>query len=120
VALPRYDAGMRSYCAAQISGDLGALARAAYGIPEPAAEAACLDLNRLDFVLVPGLAFDLWGRRLGRGKGFYDRLLAQVNGIKCGVALDQQIVEQLPAEAHDISMNLILTPTRWLAPTAGT
>ena len=114
IALPRFDAHSGTYCAAVIPDDKGALAQAAFGILEPPPSAPCIPLNRLDFAVVPGLAFDPWGRRLGRGKGFYDRLLVQVNGIKCGVALDQQIVEELPAEPHDIVMNLILTPTRWL------
>jgi 5-formyltetrahydrofolate cyclo-ligase len=70
-------------------------------------------LNQLDFLLVPGVAFDRSGRRLGRGKGFYDRLLAGVTGMKCGVAWDEQIVHELPAEPHDIAMDLMLTPSRW-------
>jgi 5-formyltetrahydrofolate cyclo-ligase len=120
VALPRYDAALQTYCAAVIPEDLSTLTRAGFGILEPPLSAPCIPLNQLDLVLVPGLAFDLWGRRLGRGKGFYDRLLAQVNAVKCGVALDQQIVEELPAEPHDIAMNTILTPTRWLVvPSAG-
>ena len=49
-------------------------------------------LNRLDLALAPGLGFDVSGRRLGRGQGFYDRLLAGIAGAKCGVAFDQQIV----------------------------
>ncbi len=51
---------------------------------------------------------------MGRGGGFYDRLLAGIAGAKCGVAFDQQIVPQIPAERHDVNMNFILTPTRWL------
>jgi 5-formyltetrahydrofolate cyclo-ligase len=54
------------------------------------------------------------GRRLGRGKGYYDRLLAAVRGAKCGVAFDQQVVSEIPVEPHDILMNFTLTPTRWL------
>ena len=73
-----------------------------------------MPLNRLDFVLVPGIAFDLQGRRLGRGKGYYDRLLAEVRGKTCGVAFDEQIVDEIPVEPHDIHVNCILTPTRWI------
>ncbi|MEO7298989.1 MAG: 5-formyltetrahydrofolate cyclo-ligase, partial [Verrucomicrobiota bacterium] len=62
--------------------------------------------------------FDLTGRRLGRGKGFYDRLLAEIPGTKCGVCFDEQIVEEIPTESHDVRMDYVLTPTRWLA-TAG-
>ena len=73
-------------------------------------------LNSLDLVLVPGVAFDLHGRRLGRGKGYYDQLLAGVCGTTCGVAFDEQIVREVPLEPHDVLMNCILTPTRWVMP----
>jgi 5-formyltetrahydrofolate cyclo-ligase len=75
---------------------------------------ASAPLNRLDFILVPGVAFDLHGRRLGRGRGFYDQLLANVRGRTCGVAFDEQIVRDVPIEPHDVSLNCILTPTRWV------
>jgi 5-formyltetrahydrofolate cyclo-ligase len=65
-------------------------------------------------VLTPGIAFDALGRRLGRGRGFYDRLLAQTTGTRCGVAFDQQVVDVVPVETHDVVLNCILTPTRWL------
>jgi 5-formyltetrahydrofolate cyclo-ligase len=65
-------------------------------------------------VLAPGVGFDAAGGRLGRGRGFYDRLLAHISGIKCGVAFDPQLVERIPMERHDARMNCILTPTRWL------
>jgi len=68
---------------------------------------------RLDLALVPGVAFDLNGHRLGRGKGYYDRLLAMLTGPACGVAFDQQIVSQVPNEPHDVRLSCILTPTRW-------
>lgn len=114
VAIPRYLPEAQGYGAAVLPREPSELREAGFGILEPPADAPLVPLNRLDFVLAPGLAFDLRGRRLGRGKGYYDRLLAQVRGIKCGVALDEQIVEALPEENHDIAMNLILTPTRWL------
>ena len=114
IALPRYDPERNHYCAAVTSPEKREFVKGAFGVLEPAADAPLIPLNRLDLVLVPGLAFDCLGRRLGRGKGFYDRLLAEVTGIKCGVALDEQIVEELPQEPHDIAMNFILTPTRWI------
>jgi 5-formyltetrahydrofolate cyclo-ligase len=112
VALPRFDPKTGFYTAALATGQL---VPGPFGIAEPPPEAPVVPLNRLDLALVPGLAFDPLGRRLGRGKGFYDRLLVEVTGVKCGVALDEQIVPRLPAEAHDIRMDFILTPTRWLA-----
>ena len=72
-----------------------------------------MELNRLDLVLVPGVAFDLNGRRLGRGKGYYDRLLAEFEGWTCGVAFDQQVVEAVPSEPHDMRLTCLVTPTRW-------
>ena len=115
VALPRYIPEENTYCAALVTETFASLSPGAFGIREPSASAAIMPLNQLDFVLVPGVAFDASGRRLGRGKGFYDRLLANVNSadcIKCGIAADEQIVTGIPAEAHDIPMNLIITPTR--------
>jgi len=85
-----------------------------FGIREPVESCTQGQLNWLDLTLVPGIAFDLHGCRLGRGKGYYDRLLADVSGTKCGVAFDEQIVESLPTEPHDVRLNCILTPTRWI------
>jgi len=55
-------------------------------------------------------------RRLGRGRGYYDHILAAVRGITCGVAFDQQIVPEIPVEPHDITVRCILTPSRWIEP----
>jgi 5-formyltetrahydrofolate cyclo-ligase len=54
----------------------------------------------------------LHGNRLGRGRGFYDRLLEEVSGIKCGVGYDFQLLEKIPAEPHDAKVDFILTPSR--------
>jgi 5-formyltetrahydrofolate cyclo-ligase len=119
VLLPRYvpasGEAEGGYCAAVADPGFLSHLPGQFGIPEPPASAPTVPLNALDFVLVPGLGFDFGGRRLGRGKGFYDRLLAQASGVKCGVALDAQVFERLPSEPHDIAMNFVLTPTRWLA-----
>ena len=88
-----------------------------FGILEPDKKCRRIALNRLDLALVPGVGFDAWGHRLGRGRGFYDRLLAQVTGIKCGVAFDEQMVDRIPTETHDVTLNFVLTPTQWLAAT---
>jgi len=84
-----------------------------FGIREPRDNCPVVRSNRLDFVLVPGVAFAMDGRRLGRGKGVYDRLLMSVRGSKCGAGFDEQIVDDLPEEPHDIRLDCILTPTRW-------
>lgn len=113
VALPRYDRATKSYGAALVQHAEHDFVSGHFGIREPATACAPLPLNRLDLVLVPGVAFDLNGGRLGRGKGYFDALLSAIRGATCGVAFDEQIVSAVPREPHDIRLNYILTPTRW-------
>ncbi|MEM6930658.1 MAG: 5-formyltetrahydrofolate cyclo-ligase [Myxococcota bacterium] len=70
----------------------------------------------VDVVIVPGLAFDAAGRRLGWGAGYYDRWLDGRDVIAVGLALDEAIVDEVPADRHDQRMHAILTPTRTLIP----
>jgi len=112
VALPRFDSSAGCYAAARVT-TRAELVPGRFGVLEPAAGCPAVPLNQLDLILVPGVAFDLTGRRLGRGKGFYDRLLAQVRGHKCGVAFDGQLVARLPEEPHDVRVDSILTPSQW-------
>ena len=114
VGLPSFAPESRAYMACEVR-DLGLDLKAGhFGIREPADHCAAFSLKWLDLILVPGVAFDLHGRRLGRGKGFYDQLLADLRGVTCGVAFDQQIVRDVPVTSHDVRMNRILTPTRWV------
>lgn len=113
-ALPRFVAETNSYVACGIRDLARDLKTGQFGIREPADGCPEISLNRLDLVLAPGLAFDPRGRRLGRGRGFYDRMLATVRSTTCGVAFDEQIVSDLPVEPRDVSVNCILTPTRWI------
>lgn len=69
----------------------------------------------MDLIVVPGRAFDRWGRRLGRGGGHYDLCLSPLSTLETGpilvgIALEEQIVDFVPSEAHDVAMHLILTP----------
>jgi len=114
VVLPRFVLQSNTYIACQIHDAATDLKSGQFGIREPADHCGEVSLNRLDLILVPGVAFDLDGRRLGRGKGFYDRLLAAVRGTTCGVAFDEQIAGEITVEPHDIRVNCILTPTRWI------
>jgi 5-formyltetrahydrofolate cyclo-ligase len=111
-ALPRFDPASNGYVACRVQNLRSEIAAGQFGIREPGASCVEISLNRLDLVLVPGVAFDLQGRRLGRGRGFYDRLLADVDGIKCGIAFDEQIVKEIPTGPQDVRLNFILTPTR--------
>jgi 5-formyltetrahydrofolate cyclo-ligase len=114
VALPRFDAETGFYVACRVKDPASELTLGEFGIREPGHECSELATNQLDFLLVPGLAFDLHGGRLGRGKGYFDRLLTAVRGTTCGVAFDEQIVREVPVESHDVHVNCILTPTRWI------
>lgn len=115
VALPRFSTLTGDYTAAVVHDLANDLRTGKLGIREPLASCAGLPLNRLDLVLVPGVAFDLRGRRLGRGKAFYDRLLAGVRGTKCGVAFEEQLVAEVPTGAQDVFVDCIVTPSRWVA-----
>jgi len=112
--LPRYEEIKVCYVIAQVKDPEVDLEMGRYGIREPAATCNLITTNLLDLILVPGVAFDLHGRRLGRGRGYYDQLLSAVRGKTCGVAFDQQIVPEVPVEPHDVFLNCILTPTRWI------
>jgi 5-formyltetrahydrofolate cyclo-ligase len=111
-ALPRFDSTGNCYVACQVKNLRSEIVTGQFGIREPGAGCVEIPFNRLDLALVPGVGFDLQGQRLGRGRGFYDRLLADVDGIKCGIAFDEQVVKEIPAGPRDVRLNFILTPTR--------
>ena len=81
----------------------------AYNIQEPVGE--CFnDFSAIELVVVPGMAFDKQGHRLGRGKGYYDRLLPKLtNAYKLGVCFPYQYIEEVPTDEHDIRMDEVLT-----------
>ena len=112
IALPRFDSGSNKYVMAQFKEAEKDLNSGAFGVREPSAASETILPEKIDVALIPGVGFDLVGNRLGRGKGYYDRLLADFRGFKCGIGLDEQIAEEFAAEYHDIRMNCILTPTR--------
>ena len=113
IALPRYSTSDRHYEARHVQDLHRELQPGAFGIQEPISACSNFDLKKLDLVLAPGIGFTLNGLRLGRGKGYYDRLLAQIPGCKCGVAFDWQVAVEIPAELHDIRVDCVVTPTRW-------
>ena len=89
-----------------------------WGIPAPARE-ALEDGSQLDMVVVPGLAFDKIGGRLGQGAGFYDRYLAKIQQLKgegkvwlVGVTLDELMVERVPRDSLDFLMHHVLWPSK--------
>jgi 5-formyltetrahydrofolate cyclo-ligase len=80
----------------------------AYGILEPKQPKPAT----ADLFIIPGAVFDLTGHRIGYGKGYYDHLLSQNPALKIGIAFDFQTIEQIPAENHDIPVNIIITEKR--------
>lgn len=92
---------------ARIVPDLRELVPGAYGIREPRPETEIFPPDRIDLILVPGLAFDKKGRRLGRGKGYYDRFLTQTTGKTIGVC--GCLVPEVPVEPHDKRMDAVVT-----------
>ena len=81
-----------------------------FGIREPLADLPLVAVGEIDAFFCPGLAFDRRGGRLGRGRGYYDRLLARArpDALKSGVGFPWQIVPDTFAEAHDISMDQVI------------
>lgn len=73
--------------------------------------ASAIGLSEVDVILVPGVAFTRAGQRLGRGGGYYDRLLANLPArtVRLGVCFETQIVPELPAEAHDMRVAAVVT-----------
>ena len=112
VALPWFNPATQTYLARRVENPATEIVTGKFGVREPASNCAEIPLEQFDLVLVPGAAFDLRGNRLGRGKGFYDRLLEKISGIKCGVGYDFQLLEKIPAEPHDARVNFIFTPSR--------
>ena len=79
----------------------------AFGILEPTGRQ--LDnVAQIGLIIVPGVAFDLQNNRMGRGRGFYDRLLANSQAYKIGTAYSCQIFSQIPTEETDIPMDLVV------------
>lgn len=87
----------------------GEVALGAFGIQEPSG--AAVNLNSLDLILVPALAIDASGNRLGKGKGFYDRALAKIECPKFAVIFDAEYLESLPTESHDQKVDGAISPS---------
>ena len=86
---------------AMVSGDR-------FGIPEPKGE-LFKDANAIDLIIVPGIAFDVNGNRMGRGKAYYDKLLRSTKAYKMGVCFSFQIFNEVPFDELDVKMDLVIS-----------
>lgn len=91
--------------------DPNRLTRHPFGMLEPSADLPVIDPALLDIVLVPGVAFDRRGGRLGFGGGFYDRFLPTTPALRVGVTYDSCLLEELPCTEADQRMDWLATPT---------
>ena len=109
---PRYQVD-RGYCAAYVNSP-EALVPGNFGIAEPPVDAVEIPACEVDFVVVPGVAFGMDCHRLGRGRGFYDRWLTELAGQKVGAGFAHQLIESVPHEEHDVRLDGVATPSRWV------
>lgn len=80
----------------------------AFQIEEPQGNDT-VSVRDIDLIIVPGVGYDSRGNRVGRGKGYYDRLLAETNATKIGVAYDFQIVDSIETDSHDERVDIVIT-----------
>ena len=118
VALPRWNASQSQFEFAVVDA-LEQLQPGRYGIMEPESECRALLPQELELVLVPGLAFSRKGDRLGRGAGYYDRLLKHNRGTRWGVCHAFQLVSGVPRQEWDVRMDAVITPDEWIEVEAG-
>lgn len=90
------------------------LRKGAFGIMEPSDECLAAPPSAADLIVVPGVAFDLRGHRLGYGKGYYDKTLHMLEGQGrlVGFCYDFQLVEKIPEEPHDVRLDMVITEQR--------
>ncbi len=122
VFFPRIVRGKRGLVFLRVHGKKD-FSQGSYKIHEPAHDRE-LDIrapSSFDIMIVPGVAFDAAGNRLGYGKGYYDRVLGSVKQgcLVAALAFDFQILDRVPAEAHDIKIGRIITESRAINPAKG-
>ena len=112
VAVPVVMPGTKTLAHALIDG-LDQLVVGPWGLaqPDPAAAVWLPAEARIDLVVVPGLAFDRRGQRIGWGGGYYDRFLAQVQTVKIGLCYDELVLDCIPGEPHDVPVNMVVAET---------
>lgn len=89
--------------------DRSRLSLGAFQIEEPDGDDT-VGIDHIEMVVVPAIAYDRNGNRVGRGKGYYDRLLRDTRALKVGVAYDFQLVDEIETEPHDVGVDIVITP----------
>jgi len=107
--IPVFNATDRVYEMAEIS-SATTFVTGNYGIQEPV-NPEILDIRAIDLIAVPGVAFDLNGNRLGRGGGYYDRMLEPFSGSAAGICFDFQVLDKIPIDPHDRPVSFLVTET---------
>lgn len=110
VIVPKYFERTGKYQLVSLE-NLADLEEGAFGILQPRSSRV-VDPKLVDVAIIPGVAFDKRGVRLGYGKGVFDRLLANSKAYKIGLAYDFQIVRRLTREQHDLVMDKVVTESR--------
>ncbi len=85
----------------------------AFHIEEPTGNDT-VDPSEIELMVIPAVAYDRKGNRLGRGKGFYDRLLGDTKATKVGIGYEFQIIDEVPTEEHDIPMDMVITQSSYI------
>lgn len=115
IVVPVTDKKQRRICLSKIENYDQELMMMPHGIPEPRPEFnRCIPLSDVELMVLPGVAFDIQGHRLGYGAGYYDRLLgnAERRPFLVGLAFEMQIVDEIPIGNHDVRMDKIITENR--------
>lgn len=110
VFVPSYDKDKEKYICALFNG-WDTLTIGPYDVLQPI-DSHEIDVSQIELAILPGIAFDTKGFRLGYGKGVYDKLLSGSVCTKIGFVYDFQMVEKLPFEAHDLKMDMVITEKR--------
>lgn len=119
IYVPRTEFITKTMDAVEIT-SLGNLKENSYGILEPLKESAGINPNELDLIVVPGVAFDRNGGRMGYGAGFYDRYFIKINKdnvkriTKLALAYDFQVIDKVPMDEQDIPVNYVITEKEFI------
>lgn len=119
IYVPRTEFKTRHMDAVEIT-NLDNLAESKYGILEPKIEEPHIDPNEFDLIVVPGVAFDRNGGRMGYGAGFYDRYFKKINKenidkiVKLALAYELQILDKVPMNAQDVPVDYIITENEFI------